>query len=279
MVVIVKEEVRQEGSAVITGLIRTGVGPLAGDGLDEALGFAIGLGSIGSGEVMSDAEFVTGGGEVFGAVGRAAIGQDALDFDAVKLVEGNGLVEGIEDAWDLFVWEEAGEGETGVIINGDVEAFDTGARTAAGAIAGGADAGALEAAELLDVEVEEFAGMSVFVANDGRLGRFERVQTLELVAAQDAGEGGLGDGQEGEDLSVGAPLAAQGEDVGFEPGAGFTGLMERDRRAVLELQREAGLVRALEPAPDRPFADVVGCADSAQGEVVGGEMSDHFCSH
>lgn len=279
MVVIVKEEVREEGSAVVTGLIRAGVGPLASDGLDEALGFAIGLGSIRSGEVMSEAELSTGGSEVFGAVGRAAVGQDAPDFDAVELVEGDGLVEGVEDARDFFIWEKAGEGEAGVIINGDVEAFDAGARAAAGAIAGGPDAGALEAAELLDIEVEEFAGMSVFVTNDGRLGRFERGQALELVTTQNARKGGLGNGQQGQDLSVGAALAAQGEDMGFELGAGFAGLAQRDRGAVLELRREAALARAQEPAADRPFADVVGGADGAEGQVVGSEMRDHFCSH
>ena len=44
-----------------------------------------------------------------------------------------------------------------------METFDPGAGTAARAIAGGADAGTLEAAELLDLEVEEVAGMSVLV--------------------------------------------------------------------------------------------------------------------
>jgi len=174
VVVIVKEEVREEGSAVVTGLIRAGVGPLTSDGLDEALGFAVGLRSIGSGKVVSDTELLTGRREVFGAVGRAAVGQDAANLDAVGLVEGDGLVEGVEEARDFFVWEEAGEGEAGVIIEGDVETFDPGAGTAARAIAGGADAGTLEAAELLDLEVEEVAGMSVLVTNDGRLGRFER---------------------------------------------------------------------------------------------------------
>ena len=186
MAVIVKEEVREEGSAVVTGVIRAGIGPFPGDGLDEAFGFAIGLGSIGPGEAMSDAESETGGGEVFGAVGRAAVGEEAADINPMDLVEGDGLVEGAEDCGDFFVWGEAGEGEAGVIVDGDVETFDAGAGAAAGAIAGGADVGTLGAAELLDVEVEELAGVSMFVTLDGRCGWFERSEALEVVAAQPA---------------------------------------------------------------------------------------------
>ena len=48
--VIVMKVVGKEGSAAITGVIGVGVGPLAGDGLDEAFGFAIGLRSIGPGK-------------------------------------------------------------------------------------------------------------------------------------------------------------------------------------------------------------------------------------
>ena len=43
---------REEGSTVVAGVIGTGIGPLAGDGLDEAFRFAIGLRAIGFGEEM-----------------------------------------------------------------------------------------------------------------------------------------------------------------------------------------------------------------------------------
>ena len=39
-----------------------GVGPFPGEGLDEALGLAIGLGPIGPGEEVEDAELLAGGG-------------------------------------------------------------------------------------------------------------------------------------------------------------------------------------------------------------------------
>src|ERR1700741_277434 len=132
-------------------------------------------------------------------------------------VKADSLVESVEDGVNFFVGEETSEGETGVIVDGDVEAFDAGAWIAKGAIAGGADARAGEAAQLLDVEVEELARLGVFIAEGRRFGRIEGREAVEMMAAQDARKGGLGDWEDHHDLSVGASLAAQGEDLGFEP--------------------------------------------------------------
>ena len=87
------------------------IGPFAGDGLDEAFGFAVGLWAVGACEGVFEAEFLAGGGEEFGAVGGAAVGEEAADGDAVLLVEGDGLAECGEDAGSFFIWEEGGEGE------------------------------------------------------------------------------------------------------------------------------------------------------------------------
>ena len=52
MEIVVVEVEWEEGSAVVTRVVGTGVGPLAGEGLDEAFGLAIGLRTIRSGEAM-----------------------------------------------------------------------------------------------------------------------------------------------------------------------------------------------------------------------------------
>jgi hypothetical protein len=82
-----------------------------------------------------------------------------------------------------------------MIIDGDMEAFDASAGVTDGAIAGGTDAGACEAAQFLDVEVKELAGMSALVAQRGRLWRLESSEAMEAVAAENAGESGFGDAQ------------------------------------------------------------------------------------
>src|SRR5205085_613892 len=55
MEVIVMKVGGKEGSSVGAGVIRTGIGPLAGDDLDEAFGLAVGLRAIGFGEEMFEA--------------------------------------------------------------------------------------------------------------------------------------------------------------------------------------------------------------------------------
>jgi hypothetical protein len=117
MVVIVEEEVRQEGGAMVTGLIGSGISPFAGDGLDEAFGLAVGLRTIRFGEEMFDAEIMTGSGKEFGAIGRAAVGEHALDLDAMSFIEGDGLIESVEDAGYFFVGKKTGESEPTMIID------------------------------------------------------------------------------------------------------------------------------------------------------------------
>ena len=265
MEIVVVKVVGKEGGAVVGGVVGAGIGPLAGDGLDEALGLAIGLRAVGAGEGVFEPEVATGGGKELGAISGAAIGEEAPDVDAVIPIEGDGLVEGLEDAGGLFIGMKGGEGQAAVIVDGDVEALHAGPGVAVGAVAGGADAGFLEAAELLDIEVEEVAGGGVFVADDGGFGRLEGREPVEPVAAQDAGERGEGDGQDHPDLGIGTAFAAQGEDPGFELGSGPAGLAQRSRRVIVQAAREAGRLGASEPAADGLFADAESGGGVAQG--------------
>ena len=73
MEVIVMKIVMKEGSAVVAGLIGSGIGPLASDGLDEALGLTVGLGSIGPGEEVAHTELRAGLGVDFGAITGAVV--------------------------------------------------------------------------------------------------------------------------------------------------------------------------------------------------------------
>ena len=276
MEVIVMKVVGKEGSSVTAGVIRTGVSPLAGDGLDEAFGLAVGLRAIRFGEEMIEAEFEAGGGEEFGAIGGAAIGEELLDGDAVSGVEAEGLVQSVEDALSAFVREETSEGEAGVVVDGDVKTFDAGAWVALGTVASGANAWAMEAPELLDVEVEEFAGGGAFVAQRGRFGRIERREAIEVMRAQDAGESGLGDRENHHDLSVGASLAAQSEDLGFELRSGFARLMMRHGRTIDQASGKAALFGASQPAADGLFADAESDGSGAQGEAELRVLESHL---
>jgi len=69
MEIVVVEIEWEEGSALVRGVVRTRISPLTSEGLDEAFGFAVGLGAIGFGEEMFEAQLLAGGGKEFGAVG------------------------------------------------------------------------------------------------------------------------------------------------------------------------------------------------------------------
>jgi hypothetical protein len=265
MEVIVMQIGGKEDSSVVTGVTRVGVSPLTGDRLDEALGLAIGLRA--SGEAMFDAELLAGCGEEFGAIGGAAIGEEALDANAVSGVEGDGLAESVEGTGDLFVGEQTGEGEAAVIIDGDVQRLDAGTWIAVGAIAGSADARRREAAQLLDVEMEKIAGSVAFVADDWRLGRLESRESAEAVAAQNAGESGRGDWQHHADLGIGSTLTAESEDLSFQRGAGLAGLVARPRRLVRQTPRKAGCSGARQPAADGLLTNAKSDGGVTQGEA------------
>lgn len=62
----------------------------------------------------------------------------------------------------------------------------------------------------------------------GGLGGSRAGKAVKAVSSEDAGESGHRDsGQHGADLGIGAPCAAQVEDVGLEFGGGGAGLAPR----------------------------------------------------
>ena len=187
--VIVEEEVRQEGSAVVAGLIRACIGPFASDGLDEAFGLAVGLRSVGSGEEMFEAQLLADGGEALGAISRTLVGEDALDLDAMSLVEGDGLMERGQDAGSFFIGKKTGESQARMVIDGDVEGLSAGAGIAMRTVAGGANAGLEKAAKLFNIKMKELAGSGAFVTKDRRFGRIEGGQAVEAMTSEDAGKG------------------------------------------------------------------------------------------
>jgi hypothetical protein len=118
-------------------------------------------------------------------------------------------------------------------------------------------------AQLLDVEMEKIAGSVAFVADDWRLGWLESRESVEAVAAQNAGESGRGDWQHHADLVIGSTLTAESEDLSFERGVGLAGLVARRRRLVRQTQRKAGCSSACALSfstsnnPHRPITDAV----------------------
>ena len=112
----------------------------------------------------------------------------------------------------------------------DVLPADT-AALAQGAIAGDAVAGLFEAAEPLDVQVDQLAGMLALVA-DHRRGRLQVPDPVQAGGPQDPAHRGRRDPDLAGDLLAGEPLAAKGDNPRRRLG----------RRRAMELVRPRGAI-------------------------------------
>ena len=74
-----------------------------------------------------------------------------------------------------LIGQEGGEGDAGVVVEGEVQVFPTSAPGFTGAISVDEMTGAHDAGQALDVEVDQVARMIMFIAPHGR-GRVERAQ-------------------------------------------------------------------------------------------------------
>ena len=112
----------------------------------------------------------------------------------------------------MLVGQHAGEGETGVVVDGDVQSLPAGKLRAAAATAIAANGDALITGHALDVEVQQIARGRMLVAHDGR-SRVQVAPAVEMSAPENAADGrgaemgGLGD------LIGREQLATQGDDL------------------------------------------------------------------
>ncbi len=234
MPVIFKYIVRQVGVALVAGLVTTTVGPLPGQSLDEAFGLAVGLRSIRPGEAVFDPPLLTSSGKGVGGVAGAVIREHLGDLDAMEGVKGESLLQSGDGAGDLFVGMDTREAQAAMIVDGDVQRLNPCTFAAVGAVAGAAHTGTHEAAELFDVQMDEFTGMLPLVA-DGRRGLgFEELQTIQPMSAQHPADRGFGHRHEHQDMRIGLSLPSQCHDLRLDFIGGFSGLPDRHTGVVAE---------------------------------------------
>jgi hypothetical protein len=129
----------------------------------------------------------------------------------------------------------------------------------ASAITGDAVSNAIDPAELLDIDMDQLAGMLALVAA-GRLGRLERAQLAEAETSQDARDGGLGDMRLPCDLPTRSALAAERLDTSDDLGQCRPTQAMRPGRAIAQTGN------TFRPEPIDPFAHCAragayGCTD------------------
>src|SRR3954453_22818255 len=204
---------RQRSGAVIRGGVGLSVGPFAQGGLDKALGLAVCLGRIGLGPDVLETEIAAGGAEGLGAIAGAIVGHHTGNCDAEVRAVGDRRLEEGDRALLFLVGEDLREGHAGGVVDADVDELpsDAPALALTGSITGDAMADTVEAAELFDIDVDQFAGMLALVAANRR-GGFERLDAVEAEAPEDAADRGRRDADCSCDLLARPALAAQGFD-------------------------------------------------------------------
>jgi hypothetical protein len=254
MPVVVVEEAGEALRALVGMGVGVSIGPLAEGGLDEAFGLAIGLRSVGPGEALLEAQACDFRGHGPRAVGGAVVGVETLGGDAKLGKEGQCVVEESEGTGGRFVWVELSKGEAGVIVDGDVEILPACAwGMVVLTIPGDAMTGTLDAGELLDIEVDEFTWEGAFVTAH-RQRRFQGAEAVKTVAAQEAGDSGLGKLGGASDLEAWQLATAQSDHASHPQAVGGSGGTLGARGTIVETW-EAFRVKAREPFVSGAFRD------------------------
>src|SRR3954468_2259116 len=199
---------RQRSGAAVRGGVGLSVGPFAQGGLDKALGLAICLGRIGLGPDVLETEIAAGRAEGLGAKAGAIVGHHTGNRDAKVRVVGDRRLEEGDRALLLLVREDLREGHAGGVVDADVDELPSDAPALAlpRSVGGDAMTDAVEAAELFDIDVDQFAGMLTLVAAHRR-GRFERLDAGDAKAPEDAADRGRRDTDRGCDVLARPALA------------------------------------------------------------------------
>src|SRR5271157_4792070 len=143
--------------ALLGVLIRAGIDPFAEGGLDEALGFAVGAGCVRASEAMAQAKLKAGLAESARAVAVAVIGEQPANGNTQRGVIGCGGAQESNRRSAGEVRQDLGEGDAGVIVNGDVQVLPASMMFPASSPVG-PDGDFRKTALMLDIEMQEIAG-------------------------------------------------------------------------------------------------------------------------
>jgi len=96
------------------------VGPLPAEGLDKALGLAIGAGGVGPGADALDAKGSAGFGKCFGDVGRAVVAHHPTALNALTVEPGDSPAEKADHRGLLLIRQHLDVGQACGVNNGDM---------------------------------------------------------------------------------------------------------------------------------------------------------------
>jgi len=201
----------KHGGSVLGVVVDGAVGPCAQCRLDEALGFAVGLRPVRSGEAVFEAESAAGVVEGLGAECRAVVGEHASDAYAQRAEVGHGVAQELYGTGLALIGVQVGEADARMVVDCHKQELPAGAVDRVAPIAGDSVARSFDAAELLGVDVNEIAGMFMLVAHD-RFGGLEIPQPGQPCPGKHPAHGALGHPQARGNSRLNQAPAAQLDD-------------------------------------------------------------------
>src|SRR2546427_12816994 len=111
---VVVPEPAVKGSGALGAVAVDGaIGPAGEQGADESLGLAVGRGPVGTSAQVADAKCAAGQRVSDRKVGRAVIGKQLLDLDAVPTIERTGAAQERDRSGGLLVRQNLSVGQPG----------------------------------------------------------------------------------------------------------------------------------------------------------------------
>src|SRR5260221_5430343 len=159
------------------------VGPLSKCGLDKALGLAVGLGPVRSREGVAHAQAFAGLGEAFVAKHTPVVGQHLRDGHAEALVIPQRLAEERYGVGAALALSDLCKCDPRMIVDRDKQILPAGHAAASSPLCADSVAQAIDASQLLGIDVQQIAGMCVLVAHH-RGCRFEVGQTRDAGSSE-----------------------------------------------------------------------------------------------
>jgi len=254
---VVEVEIEREPLRSLFGMaVDPSVSPFSQERLDEAFCFAVGLRSVGSSSLGSQAQLATGGHEALGDVAAAVVGENGAGLDSFAGKPGHGPLEEGDSRVLALIGEDLNIGESRVIIDADVDKLPAAASSPLPVVAGDTMSDGADAAQLLDVQVQELTGKLLFVAPH-RLGRLKGAKTTKATALKDASHRRARQAQAGCNLTSRQTSAAQSDDLSHHLCRGLGRHPVRSRRALHEPRRALGPVPG-QPPVSRSLAEALG---------------------
>src|SRR2546423_10282711 len=183
VLIVVVQPMRQPSGALPRMAVSAAIRPLAKSGLNESLGFAVGLRAIGARTRATNVVSLASTGEVARGEYLAVIGEDTLNSHAESSIVGERLLQEAHGALRALGRPDLGKGDTRMIVNGHVGVIKSDAASALLTVAGDPMAYHPNAYQALDVQMQQFAWRRALVALRQRRG-LERGQPTEPRTCQ-----------------------------------------------------------------------------------------------